>query len=49
MSRWPLACIAVLMGCTSGALAATTAEIVSLEGKGEYREAQVSTWRAATL
>ena len=50
MSRLLRSLLAVLMGWASAvAAAATTAEIVSLEGKGEFREAQVSSWRAATV
>ena len=36
-----------LCAVASFARAASTAEIVSVEGKGEYREAQASSWRAA--
>ncbi|HUP30773.1 MAG TPA: FecR domain-containing protein [Usitatibacter sp.] len=44
--RWGL----VLLCAAGGvARAAPNAEIVSLEGKGEFREAQVSSWRAATV
>ena len=38
---------AFLCAMAGGARAASTAEIVSVEGKGEYREAQASSWRTA--
>ena len=37
----------ILLVIARGALAAPAAEVVSVEGKGEYREAQQSTWRPA--
>lgn len=50
MNRWPLAWGAVLLLAMSRpGWAASTAEIVSLEGKGEFREAQASSWRAAAV
>src|SRR5687768_3885443 len=50
MRSWPLAVAAVLSCAHCGAArAASAAEIVSLEGRGEFREAQASTWRAAAV
>ncbi|HET7728480.1 MAG TPA: tetratricopeptide repeat protein [Usitatibacter sp.] len=45
-ARW--AAFATLLALPA-AHAASNAEIVSLEGKGEYREAQASSWRPAAL
>ena len=50
MRHGPLAwAAALLLASPAWAQAAPAAEIVSLEGKGEYREAQASSWRAATV
>ena len=42
-----VALAALLFGLSRLACAAPAAEVVSVEGKGEYREAQQSTWRPA--
>jgi tetratricopeptide (TPR) repeat protein len=49
MDRRALAWGFAVLCALGGARAAPTAEIVSLEGKGEYREAQASSWRAAAV
>lgn len=50
MTRLSITLAALLLGALAHpALAAPAAEIVSLEGKGEYREAQRTEWRTAAL
>ena len=43
------ALLIVLLAAAADALAAPAAEVFSLEGKGEYREAQQLTWRPVTV
>src|SRR5438876_1089128 len=49
MRAWIAIAVALAALATMPAIAAPAGEIVSLEGKGETREAQSSSWRQATV